>query len=132
MRALIHAAAPGIEVTEITPDELQSGNDEVRESEALFRRANAKGAGEVLAIIRGPAAEYDRLASFAKSSSLPIILIGKDHGPYSFAQAIAFALEAKFHDAPLGWLISLPRMESNDTGALYERYRLALQSLVSA
>ncbi|MCX5677551.1 MAG: 4-alpha-glucanotransferase [Candidatus Omnitrophica bacterium] len=132
MRGLISAAAPAIEVIDITPDQLQAGNDEVKEAEALLRRARAKGAGEVLALIRGPAAEYDGLASFAKSASLPIILIGKDHGPYSFALAIALALEAKFRDAPLGWLISLSRIESDDAGSLYERYRLSLRSLISA
>lgn len=131
MRELIRAAGADIEVTDVTPDQLQAGSDEVKEAQALLRRARAKGAGEVLALIRGPAAEYDRLASFAKSASMPIILIGKDHGPYSFAQALTLAFEAKFRDAPLGWLIALPRIGSNDTGSLYERYRMSLQSLIS-
>jgi len=89
----------------------------------------------MLGLIRGPTHQPEDLAAFAKSSGMPIVIVGPEKGIYSFAQAISMVMDAKMHNgATNGWLMMLPpiRALTEDIKLQYEQYLNSLQALVAA
>lgn len=134
LEKIIKRAAPGIETVKVTPEDLKNGHDEIKEAEALLRLAKARGAGEVLGIIKGPSADLEELAGFAKGAKVPIVLVGPEKGIYSFARAIAMLMSARADNGANGWLIMLPpiRTFTDEMRKQYEEYQRALEALVAA
>ena len=98
------------------------------------RRAKAKGAGEILALIKGDmkAKNTEGLTDFAMANKLPIIIVGQEKAAYSFAQALAMAIDAKLSGGSKnGWLIILPSL-TNLTADMLKEYELSLQTLLNA
>ena len=135
---MIRWAAPAINTVTITEDQTQSNGDEVREVEAVTRLARAKGAKDILAIIRGPAEDNNNIKpfeAFARGSKIPLVIVGPDKALYSLAQALSMAMDAKLSDGAMnGWLIMLPsiRTFTEDIRELHEQYKRTLESLRAA
>jgi hypothetical protein len=132
---MIKRADPSVETVMITQVELGPGSGEVKEVDALLRIARAKGAKDILGLIKGPTVEPEDLAAYAKSSSLPIVIVGPETGLYSFAQAISMVMDARLHNgATNGWLMILPpiRALTEDIKLQYEQYLNSLRALVAA
>jgi hypothetical protein len=134
LEKMIKRSAPGIETVIVTPKDLKNGHNEREEAEALLRLAKARGAGEVLGIIKGPSADPEELAGFAKEAKVPIVLVGPEKGIYSFARAIAMIMNVRSQGGLDGWLIMLPpvRAFTEDMKGQYEEYQRALKALVAA
>lgn len=135
LEKMIKHAGSNIGVIMITQGDLHTNGDEIKEIDVLFRTARAKGAKEVLGLIKGPTKQPGELAAFAKDSSLPIVIVGPEKGIYSFAQAIAMVIDAKTNNgATNGWLMLLPpiRALTDDIRRQYEEYQHSLQALVAA
>jgi SAM-dependent methyltransferase/WD40 repeat protein len=135
---MLRWAAPAIQTVTITEDQIQSNGDEVKEVEAVTRLARAKGAKEILALIRGPAKNKDNYTpfqKFASDSKIPLVIVGPDKALYSLAHALSMAMDAKLSDgARTAWLIMLPPIRSitDDIKERYEEYERSLQALVAA
>jgi len=135
LEKVIKHAGPNLETVKIAQSDLQTNGDEIKEIDALLRVARAKGTKELLGLIKGPTNKPEELAAFAKDASLPIVIVGPEKGVYSFAQAIAIAIDAKItNGATSGWLIMLPpiRVLTDDIRRQYEEYQHSLQALVAA
>ncbi|MBN2453879.1 MAG: radical SAM protein [Candidatus Omnitrophica bacterium] len=134
LEKMIKHSNTAIEIVKMDRHQLQAEEGEIRETDAIVRFARAKGAKEILGIIRGPVLQPEELAAFAKDTHLPIVIVGPEKGVYSFAQAIAMALDAKLNNGVTnGWLIMLPpiRALTDDIKRQYEEYRNSLQALVA-
>jgi len=132
---MVKHASADIKTVKITREELQVGEDEIREVDVIIRSARAKGVGELLGLIKGPTKRPEELVVFARDSNLPIVIVGLEKGIYSFAQAIAMAIDAGTSEGTSnGWLIMLPpiRALTDDIKRQYEDYQRSLQALVAA
>lgn len=132
---MIRRAGAGVEIMTIMRDELQTVEGEVKEARALLRALKARAAGEVLGIIKGPTEEPEELALLAKGARVPVVVAGPVRGVYSFAQAMALAIEAKkTGGAARGWLMMLlpVRPLTEEIRRRYEDYQRSLQALVAA
>jgi hypothetical protein len=132
---IMKRADASIETIKVTGDVLQANGDEVKEAEALVRLARARGSKEVLGLIRGATGRPEDLAAFARNAGLPIIVAGPEKGIYSFAGALALAIEAKMNNGLVrGWLIVLPpvRNLSDDLKRRCQEYRNSLIALAAA
>jgi hypothetical protein len=135
LEKMIKNADSAIETIVITREQLQAVDSDVKEADALMRIARAKGAREMLGLVRGPTSQPEDLAEFAKGSDLPIVIVGPEKGIYSFAQAISMAMDAKMHNgATNGWLMMLPpiRVLTDDIRKQYEQYQASLMALAAA
>lgn len=134
LERMIRRASVNIQIVTIMKSELTANIDELAETDTIVRRSRAKGAGDILALIRGPSMQPEELAAFGREREMPIIIVGPGDGVYSFARAIFMAIEAKVNNAPNGWLIMLPAIKaiSDDMKTRYEEYRASLKLLVAA
>ena len=140
---IIKRASSAIEVITITKDALRNTNgSELNEIKALVSFAKRKGAGNILALIRGPInrridqQELNDIARFCgqKENEIPLIVGGVEKGLYSFAQAITRAIIAKTRDGNKNWLIMLHPIEplSKELQIKLEEYQHSLKTRVSA
>ncbi|MCX5678275.1 MAG: PEP/pyruvate-binding domain-containing protein [Candidatus Omnitrophica bacterium] len=138
LERMLKRADPSLEVTTITSGELEeskhTNGSEAREVKGLVELAKARGAANILALIKGPTVEPESLASCSKETEVPVIVIGAEKALYSFAQAIAMAIDIKIKNGSGGWLIILPplRTFTKELQAQYEEYRRSLHALQSA
>jgi hypothetical protein len=143
LESIIRIANPSIEVVKLSPGDLQITGDESkrdeREAAALLRAAGARGAKEILALIRGPSEQPEGLAELAGRSRVPIVIVGLSEGVYSFAQAVSMAIDVKSHDGASafgrnGWLIALPAVKplTEEIRRNYEEYLRSLPALAAA
>ena len=134
LEKLIKRAGPDIDIVRLTPDDLGATGDEIKEADAIVRRAKAKGAGEILALIKGEMEDKntEELTDFAIANKLPIIIVGQEKAAYSFAQALAMAIDAKLSGGSKnGWLIILPSLKEL-TGDMRREYEESLEVLINA
>jgi hypothetical protein len=141
---MIKDADPGIETVIMTREDLElpDNADEVKEADAVIRRAAARGAGDMLGLIKGRTDKIEELAGLANDRMVPIVILAPSDGVYSFAQAIAMAMDAKArngsaHGQPSGrkgWLMMLLpiRPLTDDIRKQYEDYRASLAALAAA
>jgi len=144
LEEMIKDADPSIDVITVTEKELResrnTGGTESGEVEALVKFARSKGAREILALIKGAAADYlekdepEVLEELCRELEVPVVVIDPQKGLYSFAEALLKALAAKKWGAAKSWLIILPpiRTLTDDIKARHDRYLAELRAEVSA
>lgn len=135
---MIKLADNRIEVVRIMHSDVDVRTDEMEEEAVLrcARRTHKVGVNgnEILAIIRGRTTQPEDLAAFASKSKIPVVIC-VEKGVYSFAQAIAMAIEAKVSNGKKRkWLIELPVIMalSDRIREKYEEYKRSLAALVAA
>jgi hypothetical protein len=122
----------------ITRSELEThknlNGSEAKEVESIVELARARGAKDVLALIKGPTLEPEGLAHISERLKVPVVIIGTEKGLYSIAHAITQAIRIKTGKGTNGWLIILPpvRAWSEAIEKEYEEYLRSLQVLQAA
>ncbi|MDP8298731.1 MAG: GNAT family N-acetyltransferase [Candidatus Tantalella remota] len=138
LERMIRNADSRIEIVVVTRDELVKTRNltggESDEIKTLVKTARCKGAGDILAVIKGPSSEPEELVSTCAELKVPVILMGYEEGLYSFAAAIAKAILVKNMEGSGGWVVILPpiRTISEDIELQYRDYLHSLQALVAA
>ncbi|MBL7156651.1 MAG: hypothetical protein ISS92_00665 [Candidatus Omnitrophica bacterium] len=139
MRNMIERASRKIKVTTKTLDELirekprlikahpKSQSDYAKEARALLEVMKAEGAGDVLALIKGPGGHPQNLASL----KVPVVLVGLyKHSTYSFAEALNVAVHMR--QSGLVFRVYILRPVGPLTPELEKEYLGILRTLQSA
>jgi anti-sigma regulatory factor (Ser/Thr protein kinase)/SAM-dependent methyltransferase len=140
---MIRTAEPGMKTALITLEDLSSRRNvdgsEVKEVEALVKEAKRSGAGDILAVIKGPSSDMKKdtpeaLVDASVKLKIPVIILGLENAIYSFEDAIGQALLIKGQNGEHGWVVSLLpiRTISEDIRLHHEEYLATLKAYVAA
>ncbi|MDD5487566.1 MAG: ATP-binding protein [Candidatus Omnitrophica bacterium] len=142
LRKLISRAGfPVFRIKTVTKDDLERRNKNmdtaISQLKSLKDYAGILGAGDVLAVIRGPLSSKDvveNLASISWVLKSPVVVIGSEAGLYSMSEAIKNAIAMKNNKDAQGWLIILDpvRTIAEDIRAMYDEYLGELMALKAA
>ena len=132
LEKLIKKANPEIETLIITQRQLydnktftDKGPDETK---ALIEMAKAKGAQNILTVIRGLPDKPEKLAKVAENFKIPIVFIGQEDALYSFAQALYMAIFIRTmfeRKIKVAWSFILPTVKLL-TPARFKQYQRSL------
>lgn len=132
------ASFPRADIVIITEEELVlakgAAKSESGQIEDLIDCARAKGASDILAVMKSRSEKSDGLADLCDRLKIPIVIMGLEEGIYSFAQALAKAIEAKIAEGRDGWIVILPPIArfTDEIRKEYERYQCSLSYLKAA
>ncbi|NQT22720.1 MAG: RNHCP domain-containing protein [Candidatus Omnitrophica bacterium] len=110
----------------------------LQELDWVARQMQQKGAKNILGIIRENGLKWDKLFadySLDAAANIPIIIInnsinGGDHGLYSFAGAIALAVETKNNAGKDGWVTYLQPI-GVISQEMYDEYRIYVEKILT-
>jgi len=132
LERMIRRANPNIEIIK----KVAANVDEVEELKSLLAAASAKDT-PVLAIVRGPSPRQNEFMRILADIHVPMVIVGREKGIYSFAEALAKAATRKTAaDTPGAgkWVIVLDpvRRYSDGIAAQYDEYQRSLAALRNA
>ena len=137
LKGLIKNCAPTMDIVIITSKDLMRDKNldgsETDEVAALVECAAARGADDILALIKGARKDFKRdkpedLVELSMDLKVPIILLGLDKAVYSLGEALAQANRIIGQEGVHGWVVSLlPIRKMSEE--MHERYLQHLAEL---
>jgi hypothetical protein len=139
LERMIKKVSPGTKTHIVAQKDLQQRRNlngkEANEIEVVVREARRNGAGEIVALIKGPAQDSredspEDLVEISRKLKLPVIILGLENALYSFASAIEQAVLIKNQSGRNGWVVSLIPIQtiSADIQRKHEEYLATLRA----
>ncbi|MBF0216729.1 MAG: hypothetical protein HQL30_07040 [Candidatus Omnitrophica bacterium] len=131
---MIAGSGADIKVVFLAPNGREGKFTEEETVNSVIRTARAKGAGEILGVLKGPAGDPARMSDLSIREKIPFIIVGIERGLYSFEAVLMKALEIRKTGASGGWLYALPpvTLVTKEIKAEYEEYLSTLGAMSAA